>query len=318
MTRAKASLLAMLAAALSVAMMAGIPCAPRPVVHTAIIREGALVQSVLLSGVVRYRQEQPCVSPKDGRVEKVYAQAGMAVTKGDLLIQLDCKAEEEMLAACIQAKNQRQLLGETAAAFALESQLSLSQMEARARAGIAASRIRAENDGIVENVYIQEGDYVQQGTVLGWTRSSEKCVQALSTAARLSEVRTGAAAVLSTGETLRLQSIGAPSDENAHLLEFVALEPEALEDRKPGESVTVELLCSSAANQALVPLGAVSAAQKIWFVENGRACSAQVDISERNEDFVAVPSEWVGKSVVLAPDETQLTEGCAVKVAGEK
>jgi len=76
MARTRASLLAMAAALLTVALMAGVPYTPKPVVHTALIQEGALVQSVLLSGVVRYQQEKPCLSLKAGRVEKVHARAG--------------------------------------------------------------------------------------------------------------------------------------------------------------------------------------------------------------------------------------------------
>jgi len=240
------------------------------------------------------------------------------VNKGDLLFQLDCSAEQEVLSACIQARRQREALGQAAAAFALEGQLSLSQLESQARAGIAASQIRAEADGVVENVYAQAGSYVQQGELLGWMRGTELCVQSSGDTERLAMVRAGAAAVLSTGEAVQLQSMGAPTAENQQQLVFIPLKEDGLTERRVGETVTIEMLSGPVCNAALVPLAAVSANGEIWFVENGRARSETVDVSRRNADYVAVSAEWLGRSVVLAPDEAQLKQGCAVKEAGRK
>ena len=67
-----------------------------------------------------------------------------------------------------------------------------------------------------------------------------------------------------------------------------------------------------------VPLSAVDGSDRVWFVENGTATPVEIDLSLRNDEFVAVPGEWAGRRVVLLPEASALYPGCAVKEAGTR
>ena len=313
MARTKASLLLILTAALTVTALLCMPYTPKAVVRTVVLEEGELVQSVLLSGIVRYLQEQPCAALKDGRVKAVHAAAGEAVRAGQLLFQLDTSAEEAALAACVKARWQQSQLDEAMAAVTAQGQLELWQMEMELRAIIEASNVRAEADGVVGAVYVQEGDWVSAGALLGWMHSPIKCVQARGMP--LSGALPGAAAVLDTGAAARLHMLSAPESDGMQQTVFLPVDAHALDGHSTGESVTVELLCATLPRSALVPLAAVSAQNEIWLVEGGIARARKVDISQRGVDYVAAPLELAGKRVILQPDGKRLTDGCAVKEA---
>ena len=316
MSRTRVSLLMMATAAITAAVLFSLPDTPVPVVRTAVIEKGDLVQSTFLSGVVGYLNEQPCVSPKTGSIEKVCAAAGQPVQKGELLFQLDTVLEEETLAACMQANSSRPGLGDAVSAVLPDGQLRMRQIETEARAGIAASRIRAGTDGVMQAVYVQTGAYVKQGDILGWMRGNEKCVQATGRMERLADARTGTAAVLSDGSLLALEQIGAPSADGIQQLTFLPSEEDALSAYEPGDHVTVELWCSAETDLTLAPVEAFGTDGGMWLLQDGRAQYVKTDTAKRNTAWVAVPGEFAGMRVILHPDAHTLTPGCAVKDVG--
>ena len=50
-------------------------------------------------------------------------------------------------------------------------------------------------------------------------------------------------------------------------------------------------------------------------MEDGIATPVEIDLTLRNDAYVAVPQEWAGKRVVLLPETASLYPGCAVKEA---
>ena len=79
--------------------------------------------------------------------------------------------------------------------------------------------------------------------------------------------------------------------------------------------VVVELVQEALEDQALVPISAVDSRDRVWFVEDGIATPVEIDLTLRNDAYVAVPQEWAGKRVVLLPETASLYPGCAVKEA---
>ena len=82
-----------------------------------------------------------------------------------------------------------------------------------------------------------------------------------------------------------------------------------------GDRVVVELAQEALEDQALVPISAVDSRDRVWFVEDGIATPVEIDLTLRNDAYVAVPQEWAGKRVVLLPETAPLYPGCAVKEA---
>lgn len=78
-----------------------------------------------------------------------------------------------------------------------------------------------------------------------------------------------------------------------------------------GDRVVVELVQEALEDQALVPISAVDSRDRVWFVEDGIATPVEIDLTLRNDAYVAVPQEWAGKRVVLLPETASLYPGCA-------
>ena len=98
-------------------------------------------------------------------------------------------------------------------------------------------------------------------------------------------------------------------------LSFLPMDDGAWMGVGAGDRVVVELVQEALEDQALVPISAVDSRDRVWFVEDGIATPVEIDLTLRNDAYVAVPKEWAGKRVVLLPDTASLYPGCAVKEA---
>lgn len=334
MQKTRASLLVIAATALTVATLFLLPFTPKAAVRTAVVERGEFIRSTLLEGVIGYAQEQPLVALQPGRVARVYVQQGQRVSAGELLMSMDTEAQEQELAAVSRMLYEQQ---EAAAAFgqageaafaAAESTLEGQKRQAELRAAIASGQIRAAADGVVGAIYTAEGEYAAEMSLLGTVHGEELSVIAAGRAAELAGVKPGAAAIVSGGggENLGaavLSQTGAPeTDETTgqamQPLSFLPAGTGAWTQARVGDRVVVELVCETLEDRALVPLSAVDGSDRVWFVENGTATPVEIDLSLRNDEFVAVPGEWAGRRVVLLPEASALYPGCAVKEAGTR
>lgn len=318
MTRGKASLLMMLTTAVTSAMLMGGSQRNLPAVQTAVVQSGELVQSTLVSGVVSYTQLQPCVSLKDAKISAVHVTAGQRVGSGDLLFSLDTAAEEAALAALYRETYERNVLVSQAqeAVLALEDYFTLDWFEKEwtLKNAVACSDIRADHDGMVEAVYVTEGDFALQDALLGVVRGEEKCIVASAAAGVWGGMLPGTAALVfdekMETKPAVLQSLLAP--ETAQQSAAFELNPQELMDWPVGHQVTVEIFRPSIPAEALIPLSAVDGAGRCWYVEDGKVGCAEVDIALCNADFAAAGMEWAGRRVILEPDQERLYEGMKV------
>lgn len=317
MSRTRASLLAVLIALMTSAAILALPFSPKVRVQTMTAQRGEVTRTVLLSGTVGYRHQQLCVNRQEGRISRVYVQPGQPVKKGDLLFRMDTSVQEAALAegyAAFGAWSSGMTADGPAAALAMQQQRQFAEQEAALSLSIEAASVRAEMDGVVEAVYLEEGDAVPPMTLLGLVRGEEKCILAAGAAHDVTGLLPGAAAEAG-GTALRLHSVSAPDEETGmQQLLFVPVNKE-LDERRTGESVTVEAAAETIPDCVPIPLSAVDRRGCIWYAEDGKARSAPASSMRRSRTHLAAPAEWEGRAVILLPDESLLSEGCAVKEA---
>lgn len=331
MPKTKASLLVIAATAVTVVTLFLLPFTPRTAVRTAVVERGELICSTLLEGVVAYADEQPLIALQSGRVGKVHVRQGQTVRAGELLISMDTGVQEQELAAV------NQLLYEQETALAAFGQageaalpaahiaLQARTRQAELRASIASAQIRAEADGVVGALYVAEGAIAGEGGLLGTVHGTGLRVAAAGRAEDLANVAPGAAAMVTSaeGKTLGaavLGQSGAPELDGStgqamQSLSFFPMDDGAWMGVGAGDRVVVELAQEALEDQALVPISAVDSRDRVWFVEDGIATPVEIDLTLRNDAYVAVPQEWAGKRVVLLPETASLYPGCAVKEA---
>ena len=330
MRKTKASLWVITATLITVATLFLLPFTPKTSVHTTMVHTGELIRSTLLEGMVCYESEQPCVALKAGKVAHVYVKEGQPVKQGDLLFSMDTTAEEAALAAAISACNQHpnesvEGLEQLVAAASSQASLALKERLAELEGSIALAQIRAGADGVMGGVYAKEGELVGEMTLLGDVHGTQKAIAAAGRTSDLAGVARGASALLqsTSGQVNGLATVvrlGAPelNDATAQAMQTVFLLPtaqEALSDAAVGDKMMVELICEATSDVALIPIAAIDSQERVWVVENGRATPVSIDVSRRNEDYVAVSKEWAEKRIILMPNTRQLYAGCAVKEA---
>lgn len=289
-----------------------LPYTPALAVRTAVVEEGELIQSVLVSGVVAYAHQQPCLTLQPGVVSRVHVKAGQQVIKGELLFEMDASAHVEALAALYGMKHELEAGGW--ALLSAQQRWEWAKTEGELKQAVAASRIRAEQDGVVEAVYISPGDYAEAGAVLGYVRNGEKCIVATGRAADLTGVGGGSAAALEQLGAAVVDAVHAPDETGMQQLVLLPSDAALFDGRRAGERITAEVVTGMVDGCALIPLSAVDGESRVWVVENGCAHAYKVDVKRRSAQMTAVDPVWKGRRVILSPTQ-ELTEGCRVKEA---
>ena len=189
--------------------------------------------------------------------------------------------------------------------------------------------------GRVGKVYVRQGQTVRAGELL-ISMDTGVLEQELAAVNRmLYEQETALAAFGQAGEAAlsaaqtalqartrqaELGQSGAPELDSStgqamQSLSFLPMDDGAWMGVGAGDRVVVELVQEALEDQALVPISAVDSRDRVWFVEDGIATPVEIDLTLRNDAYVAVPQEWAGKRVVLLPETASLYPGCAVKEA---
>ena len=321
MRNGRKSLLMLLCSIVTSALMILWPTEKAVWVEATVVESGELIQTVFLTGTVRYALEQPCISLQSGIVSRVHVNAGQSVQQGELMFQMDTEAEEKALSALQEARYEQQKglehLNDDVSVFAIQNELEWQTMERQLQAKIEASQIRAPAAGVVEAVYVQEGKWVAEAEMLGVTRGKGTQIVASADTGNLKGVSIESAAVIRTGEycvPAMVRQIGA-IDANGQQLVYFDIEEKDASRFQAGETVRVELITSVLSADALIPLRAVSANQTVWYIENGRAVECDIQSGESNRTHLSASAEYTGKTIILYPDRYELKNGTAVQVS---
>lgn len=312
MPKSRQAVLIVLCTLLVSSALLRLPYTPALTVRTAVVEEGELIQSVLLSGVVAYVHQQPCLALQPGVVSRVHVQEGQRVAKGEMLFEMDTSAQAEAFAALYGMKHELEAAGW--ALLSAQQRWEWAKAEGELKQAVAASRIRAAQDGVVEAVYISPGDYAEAGAVLGYVRSGEKCVVATGRAAELTGVGCGSAAALEQLGAAEVHAVHAPNETGMQQLVLLPADAAQLDRCRAGERVTAEVVTGVVDGCALIPLSAVDGEGRVWVAEKGCAHAYKVDVKRRSAQMAAVDPAWNGRRVILSPPQ-ELTEGCRVKEA---
>lgn len=324
MARARASLWMIGMTLATVAVMLLWPVSSEMEVITVEVHAGEFLQTTLLSATVVYENEQVIVSGMDGKIHTVHVTPGQSVKKDQLLFSLDTSAEEEMLSYVMNVR-QKQLQAEgTLAVLAAQETTVLLEKETQLRAKIEAAHIRAWQDGWVDQVYVQAGEYAQTAQLLGVVRGEKLCVKAISDLETFKNARIGSVAVVRKEDRVvgsaSLQALEAPVMNNmsGKIVQEAVFALVADEVLEAGDRLTLEMITNRVEAEALIPKAAVSSHNEVWIVDDGCVTPAKVDVSVRNDAWVLAGRELCGKTVVLLPDQFELAAGCTVKTAEEK
>ena len=79
-------------------------------------------------------------------------------------------------------------------------------------------------------------------------------------------------------------------------LSFLPMDDGAWMGVGAGDRVVVELVQEALEDQALVPISAVDSRDRVWFVEDGIATPVEIDLTLRNDAYVAVPAGMGGQA----------------------
>lgn len=319
MARTRASLWAILIAVMTSAALLALPFTPKARVHTYTACRGEVIRTVLLTGEVAYRQRQLCACAQDGRVKAVYVQPGQTVKAGELLMRMDTAAQEAALAELYRLRSEQTSLlaslEESVSVLAAQQQSLWLEQEAALRLAIESACIRAEMDGVVEAVYAEENGYAAAMSLLGVVRGEERCILASGAADETAALKVGAAGQAG-GVPVILEAVYAPDGETGmQQLVFAPLSQETLAEMDIGKTETVEAVAETIGNCVPIPLSAVDRQNRVWYMENGRALCETVDSSRRSREAIAAPLHWEGRRVILEPEQSVLTESCAVREA---
>jgi len=319
MPRAKASLLAIMTAALTAAALFLIPCTPAVPVQTLRIKPGQWVRSVELSGMICQSME-PCISMRDGIVRAVHAEAGETVKKGQLLFSLDTSLQEKALETLARMRYTVRNMDKGTAALAFSQEMEWMETEMELRAQIEASQIRAGKDGVLDRIYVQEGQYAAAASLVGSLSDGRRQIMACAPADSVQDMQTMDVLVVKNKEELLgaavVRRISAPDEQGMVQITAEPSEECRLDDCAQNSLLTLEWLAESTEVQALVPVSAVDAQGNVWAVEDGKAYARKIDAGKRSADWIAADEKWQNCRIVLEP--SGLSEGCRVKEAKRK
>ena len=322
MRRGKQAFLLLAGSIAAAVWMAAAPVKSGIHVEMAVIQAGELVQTVWLNGTVGYTDEQPYVSLKTGKISKVYAKPGDTVREGDLLFQMDTTSEAQALSELYEARFQNKQamssLNEAASALSRQAELEWQQLEAQCKASIDAAQIRAATKGVVDTVCIKEGEWVNEGMLLGVSRGEEKqvaaCVQNMDAAL----IETDAAAWIHNGNEKIPASVSQLQPSSVGDGWTVCILPEnqdALASFAIGEFIQTEVVTGRKQSQALMPLAAADENGDVWIVEDGKVRKKAFAWEQCSRTHAQAAQEWAGQTVLLYPERYELKEGMPVQVA---
>lgn len=321
MGRGKRAVLLVAGSVAAACLLAAAPVKNRVLVQTEVIELGELKQSLWLNGQVRYMQEHPYVSLKNGTVSEVLVQPGERVDKGELLIRLDVSEEAQALSVLYgmqyENKQAQAYLEAAAVPFGLYASSEQEQLRTQLQKIIESSQIRAASDGVMEAVYVRRGDAVNAGTVLGVSRGMQKGIVLSAQADSLSPMTSGMKAFVRGAGQQFGAAVSAVEPVGENGLQAIWLQPEeasVLNNFEHGDTLHAEVVTGVNAPCALVPLTASDAEGDIWIVKDGRLIREAFEWQECSQTHACGDAEWAGRRVVLYPEMYDLKDGMAVRV----
>jgi len=306
---------------LTATLMAAWPVKNQQEVQAVLIQRGEMIQTMLVSGTVNYRDQQFFTSPFDGKISRIYVKQGQSVNAGDLLFRLDTKNAERALEDIYQRKNVRMAaasgMENEAAVMLLKDNAEYSELEQTLLSSVSLSQIRAASPGEIERIDVREGDYVQQSAVLGALHGDGVQITASVLPVDAAKMELGSAASAADKNIIAPFYLTRIFPVNAEGLQKIVFECEdgGMQDViHPGETICLEVTVETQTWGCPVPLSALDADGNVWIIANGKARSKPAETDEFSRTHFYVSSEWEDQTVVLYPDLCDLSDGTPVLI----
>ena len=323
MRKLKASYACVAVTALVVAVMLLLPQSRQeaPIaVQTAQVRLGSVERILALSGRVRYETEYAALAPAAGLVAEVYVSPGERVLAGQPLFRMDGTMQEAAISARLSQQDVSALSAvpqewsQTAQSLREEERtdsLALSQAE------LSALTVRAQVDGLVQQVNVTAHSGVAAGTVAMALSGEEQRVVITAALRDAEKLQAGQhARILSQGEALAealVERIGpAVTDASTGQVNCeIVLRPDRRLALPLGAQVDAEVTLQHAELVPVLPVTAITQEGALWWVSDGRAWAAEDTVIAMDDAsaWVALPE---GTAVVVSSDE-HLYPGCRVR-----
>ena len=273
-----------------------------------------------LSGRVRYETEYAALAPAAGLVAEVYVSPGERVLAGQPLFRMDGTMQEAAISARLSVQDISALSAvpqewsQTAKSLREEERadsLALSQAE------LSALTVRAQVDGLVQQVNVTAHSGVAAGTVAMALSGEEQRVVITAALRDAEKLQAGQhARILSQGEALAealVERIGpAVTDASTGQVTCeIVLRPDQRLALPLGAQVDAEVMLQHAELVPVLPVTAITQEDALWWVSDGRAWAAEDTVIAMDDAsaWVALPE---GTAVVVSSDE-HLYPGCRVR-----
>lgn len=311
MNKVKASLMmlgitaaAMISMAATGAQQRGMPAAK---VKTCQVEIGSVEQVLAVSGVLRYEMEYGAISPVTGVVAQVYVQQGDEVKTGQPLFRMNSEVQAMAVSAV--------LAGQGSLPEMIPSELTSAQMQ-EAAAQMECLTVRAAADGIVQQVNVSENSGVMAGALAVALSGEEQSVQCSVVLRDAEKLQADMQARIIYGDevltTARVKTISPAqvSTATGQTICQVELTPERKIDLPLGAMLDAEIVLYGQDNVPVLPLQAITEADTVWWVAEGRGYEipAEVIMADEVNCWVNMPE---GVTVVCGGEVPQ--EGQRVK-----
>ena len=290
------------------------------------VTAGRMEQRVAAAAQVRGAEEYAALCPVSGVVAQVYVLPGDAVTAGQPLLRLDAAAQESALSAALAAGQESGGLAQQVSAALSVPETGLQEAAASRRAtelaglrqALEMMTVRAPADGVVQQVLVAEHGGVVAGSAAVTMSSLAQEVRCALVPRDAERVAVGMEAYLRQDGALvgtaEVTRVAPPSvdAETGVTVQLVTLQPREPLSLPVGAQVDAEIVLEAHEGAALLPLTALCAGNRVWWLAEGRVWQTEVEVLMRDTEmcWVNLP---VGTAVVDSP--TGLTEGARVEVA---
>jgi len=169
----------------------------------------------------------------------------------------------------------------------------------------------------MEAVYVQEGEYVAEMTLLGTAHGTGVQIMASAYESANDGIYPGAAAVASIGNTsvpVQLATRSFANEAGMQTFCFELMEETDQTGLRAGDEVKLEVTEEIHPLSALIPLAAIDAEERVWIVENGKAYAKKITLGEHSRTHASAELAWADETVILHPDAYNLENGTAVRV----
>lgn len=307
------------------------------------VLQHAQPQQLVLTGVVKARNEVPVAFQVSGRIAERLVEAGQQVAQGQLLYKLDPKdlAESVRVAKAshaaaqaslntVQAEKNRteQLIKQRFVSEQTREQVDLKFSEAKANLdrahaqlqqaehGLTYANLTASSAGIITDISAEPGQVVSAGQRLAALATAQQSEIEVQLPEQITPPTTGQVQFGEQLLTLTLRS-AAGSADSASLTRQTrysfSTQPAAL---ALGRVLSVQLQLPASQHEVQVPLGALDERgdkPQLWYIDAGKAQASAVTVLKLDGEFATVQTTLPANSRIITLGTHLLQNGMAVQ-----